>query len=83
MDKILFIVPPYVNFDSFVNPAFNDGTIAKKSGHYRSVATDMPIGLLSLSAYLKKYKAAEIKLIDFNIILNKMGKYSVNTSKIF
>jgi len=75
MDKILFIIPPYAKFDSFVNPDFNEGTITKGSRQYRSVATDMPIGLLSLSAYLKKYTAVEIKLIDFNILLNKMESF--------
>lgn len=75
MDKILFIVPPYVNFDSFVNPAFNERTVVKESGNYGSVVTDMPIGLLSLSAYLKKNTAVEIKLIDFNIVLNKMESF--------
>lgn len=75
MEKILFIVPPYVNFDSFVNPAFNERTIVKKTGNYGSVVTDMPLGLLSLSAYLKKNTAVEIKLIDFNIVLNKMESF--------
>lgn len=75
MDKILFIIPPYVNFDSFVNPAFNERTVVKKSGNYGSVVADIPIGLLSLSAYLKKHAAVEIKLIDFNIVLNKMKKF--------
>lgn len=76
MDKILFIVPPYTNFDSFVNPAFNDGTIVKKSVQYRSIVTDMPIGLLSMSAYLKKHAFIEIKLIDFNIVLNKLENFA-------
>jgi radical SAM superfamily enzyme YgiQ (UPF0313 family) len=75
MHKILFIVPPYVNFDSFVNPAFNERTVVKKSGNYGSVVTDMPIGLLSLSAYLKKNTMVEIKLIDFNIVLNKIEHF--------
>ena len=84
MDKILFIVPPYVNFDSFLNPAFNERTVVKKSGNYGSVVTDMPIGLLSLSAYLKKYTAVEIKLIDFNIVLNKMESFDYSSfSELF
>jgi len=84
MDKILFIVPPYVSFDSFVNPAFNERTVVKKSGNYGSIVTDMPIGLLSLSAYLKKHTAIEIKLIDFNIVLNKMESFDYSSfSKLF
>jgi len=84
MDKILFIVPPYVAYDSFVNPNFNERTVVKKSGNYGSVVTDMPIGVLSLSAYLKKFKAAEIKLIDFNIVLNKMDSFGYGSfSELF
>ena len=84
MDKILFIVPPYVKFDSFVNPGFNERTIVKKSGNYGSVLTDMPIGLLSLSAYLEKHTAVEIKLIDFNILLNKMERFEYSSfSELF
>lgn len=84
MDKILFIVPPYVSFDSFVNPAFNERTIVKKSGGYGSVVTDMPIGLLSLSAYLKKNTVVETKLIDFNIVLNKMENFEYSSfSELF
>jgi anaerobic magnesium-protoporphyrin IX monomethyl ester cyclase len=75
MDKILFIVPPIISFDSFVNPAFNERTAVKKSGNYGSVVTDMPLGLLSLSSFLKKHTAVEIKLIDFNIVLNKMENF--------
>lgn len=84
MDKILFIVPPYVNFDSFVNPAFNERIVVKKSGNYGSVVADMPLGLLSLSAYLKKNTATEIKLVDFNIVLNKMKSFEYGSfSELF
>lgn len=84
MDKILFIVPPYVNYDSFVNPAFNDGTMVKKTGKYRNIVADMPLGLLSLSAYLKKHTTVEIKLINFNIALHKMESFSYGSfSELF
>ena len=79
MDKMLLIVPPYVSFDSFVNPLFNERTVVKKSGNYGSVVTDMPIGLISLSTYLKKHTAIEIKLIDFNIVLNKMESFEYSS----
>ena len=75
MEKILFIVPPYVNYDSFVHPAFNDGTMTKESGKYRNIVADMPMGLLSLSAYLKKHADVQIKVIDFNIVLHKMKSF--------
>ena len=79
MDKILFIVPPHLNYDSFVNPGFNERTIPKRSGNYGSIVTDMPIGLLSLSAYLKKHTAVGIKLIDFNIALNKIDSFEYSS----
>jgi len=79
MDKILFIIPPNISFDGFVSPDFNERTIIKKSGSYGSVVTDMPIGLLSLSAYLKKNIAIEVKLIDFNILLNEMESFKFHS----
>ncbi len=79
-DRILFIVPPYVDYDNFINPAFNERVAKKKSGKiYGSIVTDMPIGLLSLSAYLKKYSAVEIKLVDFNIALNKAEDFEYSS----
>lgn len=79
MKKILFIVPPNLTFDSFVNPAFNERTVAKKNGVFGSVVNEMPLGLLSISSYLKKYVSAEIKLLDFNIVLNKMDSFEYNS----
>lgn len=84
MKKILFIVPPCMNFDSFVNPAFNERMSVKKTGNYGSIVTDMPLGLLSMSAYLKKNAAVEIKLLDFNVILNKLESFEFNSfSELF
>lgn len=75
MDKILFIIPPHITFDDFVNPFFNARMVQKKYGNYGSVSTEMPLGILSLSAYIKKYAEAEIKLTDFNIVLNKLTSF--------
>ena len=75
MKKILFIVPPYVNCRDFINPAFNERTVVKKGGTYGSLVTDMPLGLLSMSAYLKKHAGAEVRLLDFNILLNKLESF--------
>ncbi len=84
IDKILFIIPPHVSFDSFIHPAYNDGTMVKKSGKYRNIIADMPIGLLSLSAYLKKHTPVEIKLIDFNIILSRIESFEYQSfSELF
>lgn len=75
MDKILFIVPPHVSFNQFINPSYNERIIYKKYGCFGSLLTDMPLGVLSLSAYMKKYTAVETKLIDFNIVLNKLESF--------
>ncbi len=75
MDKMLFIVPPYITFDDFINPTDNMRVVTKKSGNYGNVYTDMPLGLVSLSAYVKKHAAVEIRLIDFNILLNKLDSF--------
>lgn len=72
MDKLLFIVPPYLKFDDFINPFYNARTIIKKHGSYGSLLTDMPLGVLSLSGYVKKHTAVETRLVDFNIVLNKL-----------
>ena len=78
MERILFIVPPNVSFESFVKPAFNERTVAKTTGIYGSIVTEMPLGVLSLSAYLKQNAKVEIRLIDFNVILNKIKGFNFN-----
>jgi len=75
MDKILFIVPPHITFDDFINPFFNARLVQKEYGNYGSVLTEMPLGALALSAYVKKYAAVETKLVDFNIVLNKLASF--------
>ncbi len=75
MDKILFIVPPHISFKQFINPSYNERIVHKKYGNFGSVLTDMPLGVLSLSAYVKKHTAVETQLIDFNIVLNKLENF--------
>lgn len=41
-------------------------------GVFGSVLADMPIGLMSMSAYVKKYAGADTLLVDFNVVLNKL-----------
>jgi len=84
MDKILFIVPPNISFDSFVHPAFNERTVAKKSGNYGSIVNDMPIGLISIIAFLKKHMSVEVKIVDFNNVLNKVEHFNYQSfSELF
>lgn len=79
MERILFIVPPYIKFESFVRPAFNERVVQKRTGNYGSVLTEMPIGLISLSAYLKKNAPVEVRLLDFNVVLNKIESFNYNS----
>jgi len=79
MDKILFIVPPHISFKQFINPSYNERVVKKKYGQFGSVLTEMPLGVPSLSAYVKKHTAAETKLVDFNIVLNKLESFEYSS----
>ncbi len=79
MDKILFIVPPSIEFEDFVNPSNNVRAVQKKYGNYGSALTDMPLGVLSLSAYVKKYTATKTQLIDFNVVLNRLNVFEARS----
>ncbi|WP_153160010.1 radical SAM protein [Zoogloea sp. 1C4] len=77
MTRILFIVPPNLPFDKYVNPADNTRHVPKADGRmYGNLATDMPLGIMSMSAYLKENtEALTIQLIDFNIELNALDRF--------
>lgn len=79
MDKVLFIVPPPITYDDFVKPDYNARIVKKKNGDFASVLTDMPLGIMSMSSYLKKHTRAETKLIDFNIVLNKLESFKYDS----
>jgi radical SAM superfamily enzyme YgiQ (UPF0313 family) len=83
MIKLLFIVAPSIEFEDFVNPRGNVRAVRKKNHDYGSVLTDMPLGVLALSAYVKKHVPVEIKLIDFNVILNKLASFAYPSFKDF
>ena len=75
MKKILFLTPPSIPYVRFINPGFNERATNKKSGRYGSPITDMPLGVISLSAYLKEHAEVDVRYIDFNIVLNKMETF--------
>ena len=64
MKNLLLLVPPYISFESFKSPLFTERNNA--------LVTDMPLGVLSLSAYARKYAEADVRIIDFNPILYKL-----------
>lgn len=41
MDKILFIVPPNISYEDFINPPDNVKIVQKNSGNYEVVITDI------------------------------------------
>jgi len=77
MKKILFTIPMHITFESFLNPAHNSRKFLKRDGKwYNSLSTDLPLGAISMSAYLKKHiKEVEVKLIDFNAEFNSMEEF--------
>lgn len=84
MDKILFIVPPNITFQGFVNPLENQKTWSLRGKQFGVVITDIPLGPLSLSAYVKKvHPEVETKLLDFNVMLNKITDFDQNSFDTF
>ncbi len=80
-DKLLFLVPPNIEFDDFVNPPKNISTIRKGDKLFGSLITDIPLGIISLSAYIKKHFPVETSAIDFNVELNKEKEFNYKTFK--
>lgn len=81
MKKILFIIPPNVRYQEFINSSSNVRFVKKKDKYYRSLMTDMPLGIFSLSSYLKKNTDVETKLLNFNIVINKMEDFQYSSFK--
>lgn len=75
MDNILFVVPPNINYDEFVNPPDNVKTVSRATGTYGAVITDIPLGVLSLSAYVKQFNTTITRLLDFNVEINKLNGF--------
>lgn len=74
--KILFVVPPNIGFADFISPPANVKVQKMRNGKsFGSVITDMPLGIISLSAYLKKNIEVETRGIDFNVALNKLDQF--------
>jgi anaerobic magnesium-protoporphyrin IX monomethyl ester cyclase len=81
--EVLFLLPPNIEFEDFVNPPSNISTIQKGERLFGSVITDIPLGPISLSAYLKKFVDLESTSIDFNVTLNKDDFFDCNDFKSY
>ena len=69
--NVLLVVPPNITFDDFRNPRSNTKSWTHKSGAELGVAiTDVPLGAMSLSSFLKENWSCNVNLIDFNVLLN-------------
>lgn len=80
MKKLLFIIPPNISYNEYIAPAQNVKNITKGSGQtFGSIITDIPLGPISLSAYLKKFIDIEVRLLDFNIELSRQEKFDFSS----
>ncbi|MBI2448551.1 radical SAM protein [Candidatus Microgenomates bacterium] len=74
-DRILFVVPPNITYENYVNPPSNVKGVMSKSKQLGTVVTDMPLGPLSLSAYVKEHTRAQTGMVDFNVVLNRIQDF--------
>lgn len=82
MKKVLFVVPMHITWDSFVKPEFYNVQVTKNDGKaYNIPRTDLPLGPLSISAYLKKFQDVEVKLLDFNAEVNALTSVPFDSFK--
>ncbi|MGZ0076730.1 radical SAM protein [Methylomonas sp. YC3] len=82
-DRILFVVPPPIRYVDYINPAYNTKSHQKNDGIFGNVVTDMPLGCLALSAYVKAHVPVICKLIDFSIELNKLNSFDFDSFDSF
>ena len=74
--KLLLLVPMHISFDSFLNPQHNSRNFRKADGKiYNSLSTDLPLGPISISAYLKKHVDVDVRLIDINAEINYLDAF--------
>ena len=76
MDRVLFLVPPHLKFEDFMNPGPRVRMVRKNNKNFGYVLTDMPLGPLSLSSYLKKHFNVETRILDFNVTLARMPDFN-------
>jgi radical SAM superfamily enzyme YgiQ (UPF0313 family) len=78
--KLLFIVPMHITWESFTSPQYYNVQIKKADGKvYNLPRGDLPLGPLSMSAYLKQHIDVEVKLIDFNAEVNALSNVPFNS----
>ena len=74
--RILLIVPMHITFETFVSPPPNTRSFLKKDGRsYNLPPTDLPLGMLSISGYLKKHVPVDVHLVDFNVRVAEIDSF--------
>ena len=74
--QLLMLVPMHISFESFLEPQHNSRNFKKANGiAYNSLSTDLPLGPISISAYLKKFIDVNVTLLDFNAEINAMSDF--------
>jgi len=73
--QILFLVPVHISYESYVSPPKNARSVLKNGRILNSLATDLPLGLLSISAYLKKHHELDVRLVDFNVEVSALDDF--------
>lgn len=81
--KILFLVPVHIAYDAYVAPPDNARTVLKQGRVLNSLATDLPLGLLSISAYLKRFLDLEVELVDFNVEVSALEQFDYSSFAAF
>lgn len=70
--NVLLIVPPNITFEAFAAPGKNSKSWRHANGRdYGVLITDVPLGVLTISAYLKREFGCAVKVIDFNTEIHK------------
>ncbi|MBF0416727.1 MAG: radical SAM protein [Magnetococcales bacterium] len=82
-DHILFLVPPPIRYADYIHPAYNTKTSHRGEKIRGNVVTDMPLGVLSMSSYVKAHQPVAVKLIDFSTILNKLVDFPFDSFEQF
>lgn len=81
--NILFLVPVHIAYESYASPPKNARTVSKGGKLFNSLATDLPLGPLSISAFIKKHVNANVKLIDFNVEVNSLNEFNHHSFREF
>ncbi len=70
--NVLLIVPPNITYQAFISPTSNSKSWRHSNGSdYGVLITDVPLGILTISAFLKKKFNCNVKVIDFNTEIHK------------